>query len=134
MGILDSILGSVGGGEKSGNEGIMGVIGGLLDSKNSGGLDGLIQNFSKSGLGDTVSSWIGTGKNLPVSAEQIQSVLGNEKVQSIAKSLGISTEEASGSIATMLPDIIDKLTPDGKVPDVDALQKNLGGLLSGFGK
>lgn len=127
MGILDNLAGAVGGG---GQEGIMDAIGGLVGGN---GLSGLVENFSKAGLGDTISSWIGSGSNLPISADQIQSVLGSEQLQGIAAKLGISAGEASSGIASLLPQAIDALTPDGKVPDGGVSTDGIGGLLKGLG-
>jgi uncharacterized protein YidB (DUF937 family) len=133
MGLLDDITGAVtGGGGKSGNEGLMEAIGGMLGG--GGGLQSIVENFTKNGLGETVSSWIGTGSNLPISAEQIQSVLGSEQVKSIAGKVGISTEEVSSGLASLLPGVIDKLTPDGKVPDSGSIEGALGGLFDMFKK
>ncbi|HOJ03822.1 MAG TPA: YidB family protein [Bacteroidota bacterium] len=131
MGILDSITGAVTGGTN--NSGIMDAIGGLLGDQASGGLSGLVENFTKGGLGDVVGSWVGTGENKPVSAGQIQSVLGNEHIQGIAAKLGLSTEDVSAGIASLLPQVIDKLTPDGKVPEQSAVQGGLGQIMNLFG-
>lgn len=132
MGLFDDIAGAVtGGGEKSGNEGLMNAIGGMLSG---GGMQSIVENFTKNGLGDTVSSWIGTGSNLPISAEQIQSVLGSEQVKAIAGKVGISTEDVSSGLASLLPGVIDKLTPDGKVPDSGSIEGALGGLFDMFKK
>ena len=99
---------------EGGQNNLLESIGGLLS--NSGGLNGLVENFKQKGLGDVVSSWISTGKNLPISAEQIQSVLGHSQVQQIAEKLGVSTQDASNHIAEYLPQIIDKITPGGSLP------------------
>jgi uncharacterized protein YidB (DUF937 family) len=80
-----------------------------------GGISGLIQNFHDKGMSDVVTSWVGSGQNLPISAEQIQRVLGSGVVQQLAAKAGISPEEASSHLAQFLPGIIDKLTPQGKV-------------------
>jgi len=82
-------------------------------SSQQGGLSGLAQTFQQKGLGDLVSSWIGTGQNLPISADQIQQVLGNEQIQAFAQKMGISTSEAGSNLAEFLPGVVDKLTPDG---------------------
>jgi uncharacterized protein YidB (DUF937 family) len=85
-------------------------------SNRQGGLSGLAEAFQQKGLGDIVSSWIGTGRNLPVSADQIQEVLGGDQIQSLAQKMGISAEDAGPKLAELLPGIVDKLTPDGQVP------------------
>ncbi|MDX9758328.1 MAG: YidB family protein [Bacteroidota bacterium] len=127
MGLLDNIVGAISGGGKDNN--MMDAIGGLLGG---GGIGSLVENFTKGGLGDMIGSWIGTGSNLPISAEQIQSVLGSDQVKAIAGKLGISPEEASNKLASVLPDVVDKLTPDGKIPDVGQNAGGLGDLLKGL--
>lgn len=101
----------------------------LISNPQTGGLAGVVQAFKDKGLGDVVSSWVGTGENLPVSGEQIQSALGNDQIQQIAEKVGTSKEEVSGSLATLLPEIIDRLTPNGTLREgglpqgLDALKK-----------
>jgi uncharacterized protein YidB (DUF937 family) len=77
----------------------------------------LVQSFQQGGLGDIVNSWVSTGQNLPVSAEQLQSVLGGGRLQDIAAQLGVSPEQAAGSLADLLPQVVDKLTPNGRIPE-----------------
>jgi uncharacterized protein YidB (DUF937 family) len=76
-------------------------------------------------LGDVISSWISTGKNLPVSADQMLHGIGEDKIREIAEKAGISSEAASSQLTELLPGIIDKLTPDGKIPDGNLLEKGL---------
>ena len=100
-----------------------------------GGISGLLQSFQQNGLGHIVSSWIGTGENMPVSSDQIQQVLGNEQVQAFAEKAGIAPEAASSQLAEVLPSIVDKLTPNGQVPQGGDLMSTgmtlLQGLFSG---
>lgn len=128
MGIFDDVAGAVG--ANGSDIEMTDAIGGLIGED---GMQGLVEKFKRSGLGDTVGSWIGAGDNLPISAEQIQSVLGNEKVASIAHKLGISAEEASRILASLLPQAIDKLTPVGKLRDGGAATERPGGSLKGLG-
>jgi uncharacterized protein YidB (DUF937 family) len=107
------------------------VVGNLLNNQ-QGGLTGLISAFEQNGLGSVVASWVGTGQNLPISAEQLQSVLGNEQVQAIAQQLGFSTQDVSAHLANLLPQVVDKLTPDGSVPEGNAIG-GLMGALKGLG-
>ena len=129
MGLLDVLGKIVGGGTSSSSGGsqdaIVNVISGLLSSKETGGLAGLVENFTKAGLGDVISSWVSTGKNLPVSADQIVKGLGNDQVKQLASQVGLSSGDLSSTLAKMLPDIVDKLTPNGKVPTDDLLQQGL---------
>ncbi|ULA60855.1 MAG: hypothetical protein LZF60_270181 [Nitrospira sp.] len=101
------------------------VIGLLAQNSNVGGLNGLIQAFQKNGLGDIVNSWVGTGKNLPISPEQIQQGLGGDLLKQVASQAGLSTEAAGGQLASLLPGLIDKLTPDGKLPDSKLIEQGL---------
>lgn len=137
MGLFDSIAGQLGGmlpgvGNGGNQGGLLEVVMALIN--NQGGLPGLIQAFQEHGLGDAVASWIGTGSNLPVSGEQIQSVLGSEQVQALSRQLGLSTEETAGGLAGLLPQVVDKLTPDGQLPQGGGLLEQGLGLLKGWGK
>ena len=131
MGILDSITQALG--EQAG--------GGLADLlKDQGGVGGLVEKFGQNGMGDLAASWVGKGGNLPVSAEQIAQVIGSGPIADFAKSIGISPEQAADTIAGLLPEAIDRLTPGGEVKaggDVlgqitDALPGGLGDMLGGF--
>jgi uncharacterized protein YidB (DUF937 family) len=88
-----------------------------------GGLSGMVQQFHQKGLSDVVSSWVSTGQNLPISADQITHVLGSQQVKDLAARVGISPEQASSQLSSLLPTIVDKLTPNGQMADS-------GGLLS----
>ncbi|MDE2176214.1 MAG: DUF937 domain-containing protein [Betaproteobacteria bacterium] len=121
MGLFDSVAGSLGqmlGGQQAqgaaGDNPMLQVVMGLMN--NSGGLSGLLDKFQQGGLGDLVQSWVGTGSNLPISAEQIQQVLGSGALGDIASKLGIQPEQAAGELSQALPDVVDKLTPGGQLP------------------
>jgi len=133
MGIFDDIkkAGSkiLGG---SGESGLMEQVLGLINNPQTGGLSGLIEQFNNKGFGGVISSWVSTGENLPVSGEQIDQAFGREKIQEIAQKLNISETEASGGLAALLPQVIDKLTPDGKVPEGGILEQGLSLLKNKF--
>jgi uncharacterized protein YidB (DUF937 family) len=98
-----------------------GALGGMLGGASAqggqgGGLGALIEAFGNAGLGNLMQSWIGTGQNLPVSADQLQQALGSERIGGLAQQLGMSHGDAAGQLAELLPQIIDKLTPHGQVP------------------
>ena len=135
MGILDEmakgLLGKVLGRGSSQNP-LMDIVMGLITNPQSGGLQGLIQTFKEKGLGDAMSSWISTGENQPVSGDQIQHALGGNFIQQIAEQLGSSKSEVSGSLSNLLPEIIDKLTPSGTLPEGDALDQGLNRLKKGL--
>ena len=112
------------------------TIGAALEmlKNHPGGLSGLVQQFHDKGLGDVVTSWVGTGQNLSITAEQIQTVLSNEHVTAFAEKAGISPEVASAKIAELLPSIVDKLTPNGQVPEQSSLLQSGLSLLKSLGK
>ncbi|MFM1992088.1 MAG: hypothetical protein RJA99_5045 [Pseudomonadota bacterium] len=95
-----------------------------------GGLGGLIQAFERNGLGDVAQSWVGTGQNLPVSPEQLQQVLGGDVIGGLARQLGLSPQQASSGLADVLPQLVDRLTPQGTLPqgqiDVAGIMNALG--------
>jgi uncharacterized protein YidB (DUF937 family) len=103
-----------------------------------GGLSGLIQQFHDKGMGGLVSSWVGTGQNLPISADQIQHVLGSEQVKELAAKAGISPDVVSSHLSELLPMLVDKLTPNGQVPQTSTsslLEDGMGMLKNlGLGK
>lgn len=127
MGLLDELAGGLAGKLSSGGDKnkLLESIMGLINNPQTGGLSGLAQMFKDKGLGDAISSWISTGKNLPVSADQIKHVLGAGQIQQISKDAGVPQEEVSKGLAGLLPEIIDKLTPEGKVPESDMLAQGL---------
>ena len=84
----------------------------LASHLGKGGLEGIVAKFQQGGMTEIVQSWIGTGGNLPISADQIQAVLGSEQVAGLAKSMGID----SSQLAHALPGLIDHLTPGGQLP------------------
>src|ERR1700693_427647 len=109
---------------------------GLLQMINNhpGGLPALLQSFHDKGLGNLASSWVGTGQNLPITAEQIQHVLGIDQVKQLAAKAGISPDVAGSSLAQLLPTLIDKLTPNGQMPQHASLLETGMGLLQSVGK
>ena len=96
-------------------------------AKEKGGLGGLLDKFGAAGLGEEVKSWIGKGENKGISAQQIKDALGSEKLQGIADKLGVSVDTAADKVAGVLPTVIDKLTPDGVVPDPEGLSEKITG-------
>lgn len=143
MGLLDSMLGAaLGGNQHNANAGgdaggalgginpqvLMGLIGLLLS--NSGGLSGLLSKLQSAGLGDAAQSWVGTGSNLPVSGQDLGSALGGDLMSQIAAQLGTNSDQAAGTLANVLPGLIDQLTPKGSIPadnGMDAIGAMLGG-------
>jgi uncharacterized protein YidB (DUF937 family) len=129
MGLLDQIVKALAGKLMGGGTGtqnpLVDIAMSLLSNPQTGGLEGLVEMFKNKGMSDLMSSWISTGENLPVSGNQIQKALGNDLIRQFAQKLGSSNDEVSGGLANLLPDLIDKLTPNGQLPEKDALQKGL---------
>ena len=108
MGFMDGILGGVVGVEMAQ------VVGRLIDQH--GGVQGIVAQLESQGLGGTVSSWVGSGSNLPISAEQLQKALGNGTLQELATKFGMDPQVLAQKLAQVLPHAIDHLTPGGVVP------------------
>jgi len=136
MGLFDQVAGALAGSQSGGSGDLLAAIMQLVNDPKHGGLQGLVQSFQQGGLGEIVNSWVSTGHNLPISAEQITSVLGGSSLQDIAAKLGVSPDQAAGSLAEILPQAVDTLTPNGQIPQggdllaqgLDMLKK--GGLFS----
>ena len=108
----------------------------LLSSKQgsiggTGGLGGLVGAFSKGGLGDVMSSWVGTGANLPVDPSKLAGVLGNDAVSQFAQKAGLGAADAGSVLASLLPGLVNHVTPQGQLPEASALEGILGSLLGG---
>ena len=135
MGLLDQIVKGLAGKFLGGGGGtqnpLLDIALSLLSNPQTGGLGGLAETFKNKGLGDIMSSWISTGQNLPISSGQIQQVLGSDLVQQFAKKLGASNADVSGGLANLLPDLIDKLTPKGQLPEKNVLEEGLRRLKTG---
>jgi uncharacterized protein YidB (DUF937 family) len=82
----------------------------------TGGLHGLVERFQEAGLGNVISSWIGSGQNVPVTGTQIRQVLGDGHLQQISEETGITEDETADRLSEMLPELVDKLTPAGHIP------------------
>jgi uncharacterized protein YidB (DUF937 family) len=160
MGLLDSVLGAALGGQQQGGAGGLGnILGSLLGNGQQGqegggmnsqlinmaigmlgndgghgGLGGLVSKFQQAGLGDAMSSWVGSGDNHAVSGDQITSALGSDAISDIAAKLGMNSGDAAGQLSQILPGLINGLTPNGQAPEgglgnAGDLMGMLGGLL-----
>ena len=130
MGLLDSVLSAVtqnaqsssGGlgdliGQLAGNPELMQVATSLLGNDGSvGGLEGLIAKFQQAGLGDVMASWVGTGRNQAISGDQLGQVLGNDTLSGLARQLGVNSGDLAGQLSSVLPGLVDQLTPNGHAP------------------
>ena len=134
MGLFDSVAGGLGqmlGGQQAqgaagGNPMLQAVMGLMNDN---GGLSGLLSKFQQGGLGDLAQSWVGTGANLPISAEQIQQVLGSGALGDLASKLGMQPTQAASELSQALPQVVDKLTPNGQLPAEGDLMTMAQGML-----
>lgn len=127
MGMLDNVLNGLG-------DDAAGGVGDLL--RGQGGVGGLVEKFSQAGLGDVVGSWIGTGANANISAEQITAVIGHGPLADIAAKMGVTPQQAGETLAGLLPEAIDRLTPGGQLNGADdllgKLPGGLGDMIGGF--
>jgi uncharacterized protein YidB (DUF937 family) len=126
MGLLDELLGGVMGGMTGGagraqpQNPLLQIALQLLQQ--NGGLEGILGRFQQAGYADQAQSWISTGENRPISADDLQQVLGQGQLGQIAQQLGLGQREAADGLASMLPQVIDRMTPQGQVaPDSDDL-------------
>ena len=130
MGLLDgligNVIGSMLGGNRSqnpfdaGNQGQGGNVFlqiALSLLQQNGGLEGVLNKFRQSGLAQQADSWVGTGENMNISADQLQHVLGSSTINDLASQLGMPPDQAGSALAQMLPDIVNRLTPQGQVPE-----------------
>lgn len=115
MGLLGQLAGGLLGGGGGGGGALANILFGLIQNQ-PGGLGGLLQSFQNKGLGDVVNSWVGTGPNQPISPDQVHSALGADTISEIASKLGVSPQTASSGLSQLLPQMVDKLTPNGQVP------------------
>jgi uncharacterized protein YidB (DUF937 family) len=144
MGLLDNLLkqsGGLGGIAElvAKNPQIVAAAVSMLSTKDAsvggtGGLGSLITAFEQAGLGQVMSSWISTGQNQPIQPGQLASVLGSGTLSQFAQKAGVDPGQAGSVLASVLPELVNHLTPQGQVPQTDALEGMLGSLLGGLGK
>jgi len=118
MGVMDDMLGKLSGlfGSDPQHKNVLNSVMELVNSPQVGGLAGIVSKFESSGLSTLVQSWVSTGKNLPATGQQIEQGLGLEKITGLAQSLGLTPDVVKAKLAEILPQVIDKLTPDGVIP------------------
>jgi uncharacterized protein YidB (DUF937 family) len=97
------------------------------------GLAALASAFQSQGLGSVIDSWVGTGQNQSISASKLAGLLGNDTISQFAQKAGLGVADAGPALAAVLPSLIDKLTPQGRVPEESSLEGALSSLLSGLG-
>jgi uncharacterized protein YidB (DUF937 family) len=92
------------------------VLGEIMGAGNQGGLNAIVAKLQQAGLADQVKSWIGTGQNLPITADQLRKVLGSDVVRQLAAKYNIPVDQVSEVLAHELPLAVDRASPDGKLP------------------
>ena len=108
MGMFDGLLGGIVG------AGMVSVVSGIIEKH--GGLQGVVNEFEKNGLGATVKSWVGTGPNQPISPGDVQKTLGPDLLQQLSQKSGLSVQDLTQKLSQILPQAVDKLTPEGTIP------------------
>jgi len=133
MGLLDQLAGQMLGGNQGGNTVVQLVM--ALINNTEGGLPGLIAKLQSGGLAEQVSSWLGSGQNAPVGANELASALGSDTIAQLARQFGLSGAEVAGGLSDALPGLVDKLSPQGEVSGDNVLLEQglsmLGGLFGG---
>jgi uncharacterized protein YidB (DUF937 family) len=124
MGLLDGLLGNMMGGMMGGATPAQGQQGAnpmiqmaLQMLQQNGGIEGLLAKFQQGGMGQQAQSWIGTGQNMPVSADALSNIFGHGQLSQIAQQFGIPTDQVAGGLAQTLPQVVDHMTPDGQIPE-----------------
>jgi uncharacterized protein YidB (DUF937 family) len=108
MGMFDGLLGGIVG------AGMVSVVNGILEKH--GGLQGVVSEFEKNGLGATVSSWVGTGPNQQISPDEVHRALGPDLLRQLSEKSGLSVQDLAQKLSQILPQAVDKMTPDGAIP------------------
>lgn len=136
---LGDVLGGMLGGRAAptgGGSGLGDILGGMLGGgagaggmAGMGGLGGLLEQFQRAGFAEQANSWVGTGQNQPISPDAISQVFGSDALAQIARQAGISEAEASQGLSQLLPEVVDRVTPNGAVPDLDQLAASVDSLL-----
>ncbi len=135
MGLLDQVAGqllggALGGGNAGGGGGqgaLANLVMGLLKDPNA--VQGVVRMFQDKGLGHAAESWVGTGANQPVSAEQVTQAFGPDQIAQFAKQTGLGHGDVASGLASLLPQAINHLTPNGRVEGGGVFQQALGALL-----
>jgi len=134
MGLLDDVLGMAGLGNTAQSQQHAGALSMILNYINSpqvGGIAGLQKMFEEKGLGNLISSWISTGQNLPISADQLQNVLHGGALENMASKSGIDVSQLASLFSQLMPHAVDQMTPNGQIPDTSAFSQMMKGLTAG---
>lgn len=115
-GLLDNMMGRMPGGQPAAQGGGQLMQIALQMLQQNGGLQGLLAKMQQAGYGNEGQSWVGTGRNLPIPADALAKIFGQGQMGQIAQQLGMSHQEAAGGLAQALPDVVDRMTPQGAIP------------------
>jgi uncharacterized protein YidB (DUF937 family) len=88
----------------------------VLGSDSQGGINTIVQKLQQAGLGDTVNSWLGAGKNIPITADQLKAVLSNDQVKQLCARFGVPADQLMQILAQQLPAAVDHASPNGSIP------------------
>ena len=148
MGLLDDLIGNVLGSALGANQRqdpLGSVLGGLTGGnqaqsgnlllqlalsllQQNGGLEGVLGKFRQGGLGQQADSWVGTGQNMPILPDAMEQIFGRGGLAEIARQAGVSEADASRGLSELLPEVVDRVTPQGEVPDLDSLAASVNDL------
>lgn len=127
-GILGGSAGGSGGSSLGGNPMLRMLLPLVASLLMNGGLQKILGRLQQNGVGATGQSWVSTGPNEPVDAAAVKAALDEQELAQIAQQLGVSEDEAAEAVAMVLPDVVDKATPAGELPDDDELDRTFGRL------
>jgi uncharacterized protein YidB (DUF937 family) len=99
----------------------------------AGGLGGLLEQMRRAGMADQADSWVQRGPNLPISPDALDQIFGRGGMSEIARQAGISEDEARSGLSELLPEVVDRVTPNGNVPDMDSLASSVDELAKQYG-
>jgi uncharacterized protein YidB (DUF937 family) len=99
----------------------------------SSGLGGLLEQLQRAGFGEQADSWVGRGANQPISPDAMTQIFGQDGLEQISRQAGLSQDEASRGLSQLLPEVVDRMTPEGEVPDADALSTSVDDFARRFG-
>ena len=109
------------------------VLGGAAGGGGAGGLGSILAQLQQAGFGKEADSWVGTGANKPIPPDAMTQIFGRDGLQQISRHAGLSEEETSRGLSQLLPEVVDRVTPGGEVPDFDALSNSVDDLARRFG-
>jgi uncharacterized protein YidB (DUF937 family) len=115
-GLLGALFGQLTSAEQGNAEGTHSALQDTLGLNQPGGIAALVEQFAGNGMAQQVQSWIGSGSNLPITAEQVQQVLSNDQVKALVQRTGLSTDALLPLVAKLLPHAVDQATPGGAPP------------------